>query len=145
MKHQEHLYSAVRERVVLSGSVLLAALLTTAGFYLARRLADPHWVNRAGAAVVAMQGVAAAVEFARRKRLHELSHWFAADRRSVGSNDYRSTTSNNEARVSIEVERYLEAEVSKSERRAFTTVVCLAVVGEVLHGFGDLIVKGLMR
>ena len=40
---------------------------------------------------------------------------------------------------------FVSSEIELSERQAFVIVAILAVVGELLHGFGDLLVEALFR
>ena len=99
---------------------------------MARVRCDPHWINRGGAAIVAIQAVAALGEYQRRRRLATL-------RLSLDASDVAAT----HGVTQREVADSLDAEIEKSERRAFFTVLLLAAMGEVLHGFGDLLFHAL--
>ena len=61
------------EQDLLLLSALLAIACLVGGVYLAEIRADPHWLNRAGAAITASQCVVLAAEFARRSRLASLA------------------------------------------------------------------------
>jgi hypothetical protein len=116
------------EDVCLLVGVGMAVLCVSAGIGLALAYDDPHWLNRAGAGVVAVQLVAVMIEFSRRRRLHAIERAMSA-----------------EQSLSEEGWHLLESEVAKSETQAFAVVIGLAAVGELLHGFGDLLFATVFR
>ena len=78
---------------------------------------DPEWINRAGAAVVCAEGAIAIAE-------HRMKGRFARiDRKQISANEF------------------LQREIERAESRVFKTALVLAIGGEALHGFGDLIFK----
>jgi len=97
---------------------------------------DAHWVNRGGAAIVALQGIAAVIEFGRRRRLQEVIATLA---REIDSVDLQSGTSDRDHQLRTKKSHILAAEAERAERTTFDVVVGLAVLGELLHGFGDLL------
>ena len=119
-----------REPGVEQGLLLLSALLAIAclvgGVYLAEIRADPHWLNRAGAAIPASQCVVLAAEFARRSRLASLAPV------TVDRGGSPATALNFAAEV-------LEYEVRRAEKRLLMWAACYGVAGELLHGFGDML------
>jgi len=129
-----HQIDAVRERLTLIGAVTLALLLVASGVALSRLLCDPHWMNRAGAAIVAVQVIAIAVEVSRRRRLDQLL-------REVHGSPTATKKPPTPNVTHVARERFMHEEILRSERQAFGVVVLLAVVGELMHGFGDLLLK----
>ena len=120
------------ERLALSGSLLAAALALAGSIYMAKWRCDPHWLNRGGATIVAIQAIATVGEFRRRRRLNDLR----------GS----TTESDIPAASGITYRAFCEelnGEIDRSERRAFATVLLLAAIGEIIHGFGDLLFEAL--
>jgi hypothetical protein len=116
------------ESLALSGSLFAAAIAAVGSVYLARWRCDPHWLNRGGAAIVAIQVIATIGEFRRRRRLSNLRASITASDMPAGS--------------AISYQDFchgLNVEIDRSERRAFATVLLLAAAGEILHGFGDLL------
>lgn len=107
-------------------SIGAAIACVAIGVALALAYRKPEWVNRAGAAVVAVQLLAAMIEFSRRRRLRAV-----AEHLGVGA--------------TAEEKELLEAEIARSESQAFAVVVSLAVAGELLHGFGDLLFESIFR
>jgi hypothetical protein len=112
------------ESLALKGSIVLAAGILALGAFIAHVRCDPHWMNRAGAAVVALQALVAGVEFTRRQRLQSLE----AD---------GATPSKNSA--------FLRDEIERAEAQALTLVLVLAFVGELIHGFGDILFEIIVR
>jgi hypothetical protein len=133
--------SSARERVGLIAIVGAALLVVFAGVLLAIRNCDPHWVNRSGSAVVALQVGAAFVEFARRQRLKRLQALLQA----AAISDQSSLRLGRGEAFDGERREFLDGELSKAEMHAFTVVMLLAALGEVLHGFGDLILEFFWR
>jgi hypothetical protein len=97
---------------------------------------DAHWVNRAGAAIVALQGVAAIIEFGRRRRLQKVT---ASLVRNESAASLESPASDRDPKLQVKRAAIVAAETDRAERTAFDVVVGLAVLGELLHGFGDLL------
>ena len=126
--------AAAWERVALLAGVSLAIIVIVGGWYLALHLHDPHWMNRAGAAVVALQVCAAMIEFARRNRLRHAETSLLMRLPDKHGRDH-----------SEKLHTFVAAEVAKSESHAFLLVMTLAAVGELLHGFGDLVFEALMH
>lgn len=116
----------LREDVSLLVGVGVAVACLSAGVWFALAYDDPHWMNRAGAGVVAVQLVAARIEFSRRRRLGVL-----ADRMNGALDE--------------DERQLLASEVARSESQAFAVVVSLAAIGELLHGFGDLLFEAVFR
>jgi hypothetical protein len=82
-----------------------------------------------------LQAIAAAGEYRRRNRLHSLLQ--------------STTDSEFEFEVSSRITRdqylvLLREEIARSERHAFVLVLALAGIGELVHGFGDLLIEGLL-
>jgi hypothetical protein len=86
-------------------------------------------MNRSGAAVVALGAIVAIVDFSRRERLQKLLH------RSTKI-DIESTQINEVTARSI-----LESEIRKAETHILAVAIIIAMIGELLHGFGDLLVE----
>lgn len=92
------------------------------GYHLAMSLGDAHWLNRAGALIVAAEALLLFAELSRRARLREVEDRYGQDN------------------------PYIAAEVLRAERRLVAIAATMIVLGELLHGFGDLafgLVRGL--
>lgn len=120
------------EYIALYGSVMAAGCALLGCIMVAVMRESPHWVNRGGAAVVALQVVAAIGEYRRRLRLHEL-------RCSTTEADFDPSAKIGRERHLV----WLDHEIARSERRALALVLILAGTGEIIHGFGDLLFEGL--
>lgn len=120
--------SALIERIVLACSVIVALLVIVVGFWLAHALADGHWVNRAGAAVVAIEAAVGAVEIARQRRLGAVRVMLAG-KDNIAPHAQRLR------------EKFLHNEMRRAERQVLFVALSAAVIGELLHGFGDLLFK----
>jgi hypothetical protein len=126
------------ERLLISVAVLLAFATACTGFCLAYRTGDFHWMNRAGAGVVALQAIAIVVEFLRRDRLQALFRQkLIAIVRGPDEIDYEQSPE-------LKALTFLEREIKKAESRVLIVAVLLAMVGELLHGFGDLLMEVLI-
>jgi hypothetical protein len=125
---QKLVAAAGHERIIVFCSVGFAFLLVGAGGYLAHRSTDHHWVNRAGAAVLASDGVFVVLEFFRRERLRGVR---------------RATFGGHSATQSPPELQFLENQIGRAELRLVIIAALLAIVGEVLHGFGDLLFRVL--
>jgi hypothetical protein len=125
-------HAGTLERLLIFISVLLAVTTVGAGYYLVCLTHDPHWMNRSGATVVTLGGIVAVVDFFRRGRLQKLLHGNAKI-------DNESTPINE-----VTARRILELEIRRAERHVLAVAVIMAMAGELLHGFGDLLVEKLM-
>lgn len=106
------------EMLVFWGSSVLAVILISLGIYFARRTGDHHWVNRFGAAIVAAEGIMLILDHIRRKRLSKVANQRSSDRL---------------------FKKAVNHEIEKAERQLVMMTVSLMVIGQMLHGFGDLI------
>jgi hypothetical protein len=132
MRTPQRTDAVTRERLLISASVILALAAVGAGYYLARLTHDLHWMNRSGAAIVTLGGIVAIVDFFRRQRLQKLRH------RNI-------TIENESTRVDeFTARRILESEIRRAESHVLVVAVIMAMTGELLHGFGDLLFKKLI-
>jgi hypothetical protein len=138
-KHLTNQRTAARERLALSAVIGTAVAFAGGGVAMAIMCDDAHWVNRAGAAIVAVQGVAAIIEFARRRRLQEV---VAMSSGNDGVNSGSGMSDRDHKRQARRT-HLLVMEAEHAERLTFDVVVGLAVIGELLHGFGDLLLHAL--
>lgn len=129
----------IYERLFLVVAVGLALLITIVAGYLAYRTGDFHWMNRGGAAIVALQASVIIIEFRRRDRLHVLFI------KKLLTTIRRLNERDDEASVEIKGLGFLEQEVRKAESNVLLVAVLLAMAGELLHGFGDLLMKSLIH
>jgi hypothetical protein len=137
---REYSEKALLEHLAFIGIVFAAIVVLALGAYLAWCLDDPHWMNRSGAAVVAIQAVAGLAEYARRRRLGRLERSTAPAREAHARTAGEHGTSLEEKKL-----HFLEEEVAKSEFQALAIVLSLAAVGEIVHGFGDLFFEMFTR
>lgn len=126
--------AAIYERVLLFGSVGFALLAVSAGCYLACGTGDPHWMNRAGAAIAATEGIIAIAEFHRRARLNKIQA-------TLMSRTMKQTMEGSVTLDAMRANDILEVEIKRAELHVLVIAVLLAMIGEVLHGFGDLLLE----
>jgi hypothetical protein len=107
--------STIIERLMVLLVIGIAAIAITGGVAMATVTKDSHWVNRSGALVVASESLLLLAELTRRTRIRRI------EEEHGGKNPY----------VSIEA--------SRAERRLIVIAVATIVVGEIVHGFGDLL------
>lgn len=100
----------------LAAATLSAILILAVGFSLAFFRGEPDILNRAGALIVCVEGLLLIVEFSRRARLRVAEKQFS-------DNPYFATES------------------SRAEKQIVGAGILLAIVGEFLHGFGDILVE----
>lgn len=125
--------SALLERLAIFATLAIAVLFIASGVLLALHYGDPHWLNRSGAAVVAVEAMIGCVEVARRNRLIKLE--------ATLSPRFREGTP---SRTKRQRDRIIEHEFHRSEQRILMFALMLVIVGELLHGFGDLLLYPLM-
>ena len=124
------------ERLLLTGAVGFALIALVVGYYLAHHTGDRHWMNRAGAAIVAAEAIIVVVEFLRRERLRKVLHTRLAGRSNRLPTERDAL--GGERALSI-----LEDEIKRAESHVLIIAVLLAMTGEILHGFGDLLLEAL--
>ena len=132
------IWSVGYERALLFAAISIAAFALGVAFLLSYRTGDPHWVNRSGAAIAAAEGIIAVAEFHRRTRLSKIHDVFIARK--------LKQIADGETSMDVdEAHNILEAEISRAELHVLVVAVVLAVIGELLHGFGDLFFECLRR
>ncbi|MFY9619994.1 MAG: hypothetical protein WAQ99_09290 [Pyrinomonadaceae bacterium] len=124
------LSSRTAERILLLGALGLALTAAGVGVWLAIMTGDPHWLNRAGAAITATEAVIVLAEFQRRERLGHARIRLERRRRDRSLNTERAG-------------EIIEDAIRRAERRVLLVAVSLAMFGEVLHGFGDLLFEAV--
>jgi len=105
----------VHERRMLALSVASTVLFVVAGVLLASVTRRPQWVQRSGSAVVAVEALIAVAADRRQKRLARIP---SAVR---------------------EANPYVEIAIARAESQLMWVAIALAVSGELLNGFGDLL------
>jgi hypothetical protein len=129
----------IYERLFLSLAVGLGLFIAVGTGYLAYRTRDFHWVNRGGAAIVALQAIVIVIEFSRRDRLQALFY------QKLVRTIHRLNEIHDEESIQLKALDFLEREVRKAEGRVLLVAVLLAMAGELLHGFGDILMETLMN
>lgn len=107
----------ILERAATAVLLLVALSIALIGVWLSRSTGDLHWMNRCGAMIVCTESLIVLIEFSRRLRIRKIEEKFGQ------SNPYVVT------------------EGLRAERRIVFIGVLMAVLGEFLHGFGDLILE----
>jgi hypothetical protein len=131
--------AALYERLLLLGAIGVALAAVYLGYVIARKKGDPHWINRTGAAIVATEGVIAVAEFLRQERLKRIRSGIM-----VGGGVGRTSGTGSEALTLSRANNILEREIRRSELQIVIIAAFLAIIGEVLHGFGDIIYEALI-
>ena len=116
------------EKVGIAFSIIIAISLVALGVILSKCLSDHHWMNRAGAGIVALEGGIAILEFFRQRRLK------TNQAKLIQSWEKKKGEELNNHKKEI-----LNSEIEKSEFHIIIIAAILAFIGEILHGFGDLI------
>ena len=107
------------ERRLLALAVGIAVSMLLGGCWLARLHEKPEWVNRSGAAITAAESLIAILESKRRSRLQRTLH------------------------VTNPSNPYIREEIEKAETHLLRVSIVLAVSGELIHGFGDLLFEAI--
>lgn len=118
---------AAVENLLVFTAVALAVSALCGGIYVAWYTRDPHWVNRSGAAIVAVQALVIVADFLRRARLQKL--------REAHLSKVPHATLPRDSALKI-----LNQEIEKAESFVLFIAILLAVAGEILHGFGDILI-----
>ena len=132
--------SAKSERLLLIGALSFALVAICTGYYLAQVTCDAHWMNRAGAAIVGAEAVIALVEFRRRERLEGIRH-----RTLMLTKVERNIRTRGGRLLRSRAVEFVEREIRRAELQVLVIAIFLAMLGEVLHGFGDLLLEVLHR
>ncbi|MGT2438408.1 hypothetical protein ACU4GH_24570 [Bradyrhizobium betae] len=103
------------EKLCIASAIVAAVAILSAGLWIAIR-GDHHALNRSGALIVCIEGLLVLVEFARRSRLRDAEEHLADN-------------------------PYMALETRRAERQIVTIAATLAIIGEFVHGFGDLLIE----
>jgi hypothetical protein len=106
---------AATERGLLVVPIAAAVVIVASGFAVAWWVQEPEWVRRSGSAVVAAESLIAILENRRRNRFERIPA------------------------VLKEKNKFIREEIERAEYQLLWVAVALAVSGELLHGFGDLL------
>lgn len=98
---------------------------------------NPRW--RRTRAVVVLQAIVIVIEFIRRDRLQTL---FCKRLLAV---IHRLTEKETEQLPDLRALTFLEREMRKAESHVLIAAVLLAMTGEILHGFGDILTEVLFN
>jgi hypothetical protein len=107
------------DKYLLVLTMVAASLLLIGGFVLAWHENDAEWVQRSGSAIVAVEALIVVLESRRRHRFE------------------RIPSPLKEGNPYIRIER--------AEPATLWAAILLAVIGELLHGFGDLAFEAVDR
>lgn len=112
--------SPLNEKMILSCAVIIAFAILLIGVWWAFTTHEPEWLNRAGALIVCTESIVLVAEFLRRSRLQDLQ--------------------------AHNIENpYLESESRRAERHVLVIAISLAIIGEFLHGFGDILMRDILE
>ena len=120
-----------REQQSLIIAISLAIALLAGGFLLSISTGDCHWLNRSGAALVASEIFVVVAELRRDSRLMEVLE--------VNDPKANAFTTQEEAKSRELYRQLLRKKVDQARSHPIILASALAVVGQILHGFGDLI------
>ena len=117
----------------------LVVLLVGGGGWLAWFTQDPHWLNRAGALVAAAGAAAILLQINAEMRMEEERAGLEARanraREAAGSGPLDAL----ELRLNLKRLEHTRGALAKRRLMIATYVVSMAMLGELLHGFGDLL------
>jgi len=117
----------------------LVTALVLGGGWLAWFTHDPHWLNRAGALVAAAGAAAILLQISTEMRLEEQRARLELQADRVREDAGSGPMETLELRLELKrLERYRSA-LAKRRLVIASYVVSIAMLGELLHGFGDLL------
>ncbi len=122
------------------GSIVGSVLIIVASFYLAYHFQDPYVVRRGGAALVLYSLLLAL----HAHRLDEVKDSLADQGGLPPVPDFARPGQRIVREVEDDVREYRRSMVSHTMSRVFLVHLIMAGVGEMMHGFGDLIYVGLI-
>jgi hypothetical protein len=125
---------------MLPAAVIFALLVLVASLALAGYTADPHWCQRGGALLAAIAAFMAIFEASIEHNFRQ----FTATR-TTQARDMAAAAENSLSmieRVRLAKFRSRSKKLSHDKLRAVFWISSIAVVGELFHGFGDLIYEG---
>jgi hypothetical protein len=118
---------------------ILILLIVSGGVWLSIHTDEPHWLNRAGAVVAAIAAGSILGQIKAEMRVEEERARVESQKNAV-SQKTPPTTPLDELANSLAVKRLELQKARLSHQRLVVAafVVCSAMLGEFLHGFGDL-------
>jgi hypothetical protein len=125
-------------KFLIIGLPILSAMVIALFAAISLTTHDPHWLNRGGAVVVACSTIAILFqikfEIDIEKKRHEL------DKVPEAKTDLTTISPIKNLAVRLEIKR-LNRQVTRQRLQLAASVVMCAFFGELLHGFGDLLLK----
>lgn len=120
--------------------VIFAILLILIGsVYLAIIYLDPHWINRGGAFLAAVAAAFAILEASLENRIkNEKSQEEKDHQHKNNFSDFISITA---TRIRHARFRQANSKLSSEKLKTVFFSSMIAIIGELLHGFGDLLFK----
>jgi hypothetical protein len=125
---------------------LSASLTLVAALGVACQTHDPHWVNRGGSFIAALAAIAVYFQIRREIKLEADRRQLEARTDSQGATVEGAMPLEQAAHRLETQRRERQGKLLTAERVSIGLAVAVcAFVGECLHGFGDLLLKTLIR
>jgi len=118
-------------------SVMIVVILIIIGtIYFAVKLHDPHLIQRGGALLAAVAASLAIMEATLERRVNEKSSLQLQQKPERGFSSFVTSTA---SRIHYARFRVTQSKLTNEKIRTVFFTSLLAVLGEILHGFGDLL------
>lgn len=142
--HMEYQLELIETLQMNIFAIILSVATISVFFYLSFILNDPHWMQRGGAFLAAASAAFAIFEL------------FIDEKISVGESKKKNVAKKPKATDPRPVKRIAArirnvrirqdlSRLSTEKKKFIITASCMAIVGEIFHGFGDLIFKLLLK
>jgi hypothetical protein len=120
---------------------IIVVVFVVFGFWMSLYTQDPHWMNRSGALVAAVAALAILLQIRAELRLeHEREELDAKRRNGRGIQEIATPLDDLEDRLAVNRLEIRKRQIAQRRLAVASFVVASTILGELLHGFGDLLV-----
>ncbi|MES0490581.1 MAG: hypothetical protein ABUK01_11340 [Leptospirales bacterium] len=124
---------------------IITLIAIVIGIYASSITGDPHWLNRMGALIASIAALAILLQIAVEINLEEKRS--KIDSKELKENQKISVSPVDELQVRLEIKRFeiQRRKLTKERLLIASYVTFTAMLGELLHGFGDLLMCSLFH
>lgn len=118
---------------------IIVAFTVCIGIFLSFYTHDPHWLNRAGALIAALAAAAILLQISAEISLEDERG--VIERKATDTKDTASLgpLDDLEGRLILKRLEVQQDEITRRRLHIASYVISMAMLGEILHGFGDLL------